>query len=206
MANRGLTITQRRSLQVSGRALAQNVTPEDEYFEHNYLSGNYGGDTGSFSIQTGTVSEGAYALYANDNNAAIARSAKEPWERTNIRMTFDIYHQSGSSAGGGPTVVTSVTGISSLDGYVFYFDGDNNYTAIRRYDSGILTELDTDDSTTVPADQWVTGQVEFLSDYTITFDIAGVSLSTKDSTFSNVILGFCTLEHIYVDNILFENI
>ena len=35
---------------------------DSEDFEHNDLTANYGGDTGAFSIQTGTVQEGNYAL------------------------------------------------------------------------------------------------------------------------------------------------
>ena len=61
-----------------------SAIPDSEDFEHNDLTANYGGDTGAFSIQTGTVQEGNYALLGDGgrSNSVIVRDIdQDPWVR-----------------------------------------------------------------------------------------------------------------------------
>lgn len=185
-----------------------SVIPDSELFEHNDLTGNYGGDTASYSIQTGTVNEGSYALFGDGGGAAasIVRSTEDPWDRYGIRVTWDQYNPSSVSGNGGVQVATSVTGHSSLDGYQFYSDSKNNNRNLRRVDDGSTTKLDSDLSTAVTGDTWLSAQVDFLSDGTIEFSIDGVTLSAVDETYQSVLLGFTSFRDVYIDNVQFAEV
>ena len=67
--------------------------PDSEGFEHNDLAGVYGGDTGSFNIQTSTVFEGSYALFGDGagSNALIVRNG-DPFDPKGLRLNFRQYN------------------------------------------------------------------------------------------------------------------
>jgi len=185
--------------------------PDNELFEHNDLTGNYGGDTGAFDIQTGTVYEGDYALSGDGGGsyAAIVRdTAQDPWDRYGLRVTYQMYIDSSANGGGGLAVATSVTGHSSLDGYYFYADKttDDDFRRLRRVDDGSVTTLEADDSSAITGDAWVDGQVDFLDDGTIEFTIDGVTVSATDQTYESLLLAFHSFAQVYVDNVQFSSI
>jgi len=181
----------------------------DEGFEHNDLSGNYGGDLSVFQIQTGTVSEGTYALESVSQGtlSLIVRGTEQPWNRDYVRILWDQYNPNEAERGkGGLGVATSVTGFFNMDGYYFYSDVPNNNRYLRRVDNGSNNNLAEDTSSTVAGDQWITASVEFASNGDISFTYDGVTLTANDTTYTELLLGFVEFEDAFFDNVRFETI
>jgi len=186
-----------------------SAIPDSEDFEHNDLTGVYGGDTGNFQIQTGTVNEGTYALESvtQGTSAVIVRSTEDNWNRDGIRILWDQYNPNEPERGkGGLALATSVTGFSSMDGYTFYADTPNSNRYLRRIDAGSTTNLDSDTSSAVAGDQWITASAEFDGNGNISFTFDGVSLTASDDAYTSLLLGFFQFEDMFIDNVRFETI
>ena len=122
--------------------LSTGITiPDSEDFEHNDLTANYGGDTGAFSIQTGTVQEGNYALLGDGGGSysVIVRDIdQDPWGQ-GVRATWKQYLSNEKGNGGILFGCQSVTGASSISGYHTYANRENP-VSIRRFDNGSDTQ------------------------------------------------------------------
>lgn len=181
--------------------------PDSEDFEHNDLTGNYGGDTGSFNIQAGTVSEGSYALFGDGggSSAGIVRSTGDPFSRSQgLRITWQQRNE-GVNGGGGLLLATSVTGHSSANGYYFYNDPRNNNFNLRILDNGSMTLLASSNSPTGTG-SFYTHTVE-ITDSQLSFSAAGSSPITSSSTdYTSFYLGFQSYRDVYIDNVRFEAI
>jgi len=188
-------------------AVLADTTPDSEDFEHNDLTGIYGGDTGQFNIQTGTVDEGIYALQGSGgSDALIVRKNTEKFNRYGLKMTWSEYHDSAvSNSVIGPAVSTSVTGYSSTSGYQFYHDSGADFQRIERYDNGTENTLKAS-SKSHPEDQWISGEVKFLSDDTIEYVVNGNKISAVDPTYTDVLLAFNTYDTAYIDGLQFSTI
>ena len=148
-----------------------STIPDSEDFEHNDLTANYGGDTGAFSIQTGTVQEGNYALFGDDDGrvlyTVIVRDIdQDPWGQ-GVRITWKQYLPNVSGNGGILFGGQSVTGASSISGYHTYVDTANPIK-IRRFDNGSNTVLSSSESS-LASGTWHDGQLEWYSDGTINY-------------------------------------
>ena len=199
--------TQGRAVPVSGRAISRGPAILDsEDFEHNDLTANYGGDTGAFSIQTGTVQEGNYALLGDGGGsyAVIVRDIdQDPWGQ-GVRATWKQYLSDEIGNGGILFGGQSVTGASSISGYYTYANRGGSIR-IRRFDNGSNIELSSSESS--PASRnWYDGQLEWYSDGTINYSLGGISISATDTTYESGFLGFTSYNGVYFDDIQFEAI
>ena len=182
------------------------ATPDSEDFEHNDLTANYGGDTGAFSIQTGTVQEGNYALLGDGGGSysVIVRDIdQDPWG-PGVRATWKQYLSDEKGNGGILFGGQSVTGASSISGYHTYANRDNP-VSIRRFDNGSNTYLSSSDSGP-GVGTWHDGQLEWYSDGTINYSLGGISISATDTTYESGFLGFTSYNGVYFDDIQFEAI
>ena len=188
--------------------LSSGIAIPDEDFEHNDLTANYGGDTGAFSIQTGTVQEGNYALFGDGGGSfsVIVRDIdQDPWgQGQGVRITWKQYLPVVTGNGGILFGGQSVTGVSSISGYHTYADRDKRIS-IRRFDNGSDTTLSSSGSGP-GAGTWHDGQLEWYSDGTINYSIGGVSASATDTTYESGFLGFTAYRGVYLDDIQFEAI
>jgi len=178
--------------------LGESAIP-DERFEHNDLSGNYSGDTGSFDIQTGFVSEGTYALSGDGGGShkLIVRSSNDEFERNGLRIMWDQYDNDGGLA-----LATSVDGHSATNYYDCYTGGD--FIEIVRWESGSYNQLGQS-SHSVSTGSWVSCELELVND-DLTFTRDGTSVTTTDATYQNVRLAFHSYRQLYFDNVQFETI
>lgn len=185
--------------------------PDGEDFEHNNLAGTYGGDLTPFSIQTGVVDGGSYALEASGAGGSfngITRKTTDPFDRSGVRIDYRTFHdENNTKARGGIALFTSVTGFSSADGYAIYVDtnaGSGSEIRIRRVDNGSQTTLTTFGS--VSDNTWVDGAIEFQNgDITVTVD--GSSATVTDTNYTSLLLAFHTFNGTqYWDDIQFSTI
>jgi len=177
--------------------------PDSEDFEHNDLTGNYGGDTGYFSIQTGTVNGGTYALTGDGNGNAVrlvVRATEEKWGPP-IRVTWDQYIPDQGADGEGLFIADSVTGFSSSSGYWIYSSVTGN-GEIRRLDGGNTTSLMAIANQT--SDAWVSHQLDWLEDGTLEVSYEGNTETVNDSTYTEGLLGFAAYKRAYWKNVQFE--
>jgi len=187
--------------------LSTGITiPDSEDFEHNDLTANYGGDTGAFSIQTGTVQEGNYALLGDGGGSysVIVRDIdQDPWGQ-GVRVTWKQYLSEIRGNGGILFGGQSVTGASSISGYHTYAEWDKPIS-IRRFDNGSNTSLSSSGSGPGTG-TWHDGQLEWYSDGTINYSLGGISVSATDTTYESGFLGFTSWMDVYFDDIQFEAI
>ena len=179
---------------------------DSEDFEHNDLTANYGGDTGAFSIQTGTVQEGNYALLGDGGGSysVIVRDIdQDPWGQ-GVRVTWKQYVSNEKGNGGILFGCQSVTGASSISGYHTYVDTASPIK-IRRFDNGSDTVLGSSESS-LASGTWHDGQLEWYSDGTINYSLGGISVSATDTTYESGFLGFTSWRDVYFDDIQFEAI
>lgn len=203
-AGRGIGIID-RAINMSGRSVVRDETPEDEGFEHNDLTGNYDGDTGVFNIQNETVSEGSYALSGEGGGSTCAIVRDESgWYRSNLKMTYEQYLPN-VSGNGGVILATNNGSYNNLSGYMFYSDaGVNGNTFLSRVDNGSRTHLDgvTNGEST---GMWVQNEINFYDDGEIEWKTeTNGSFSSVDKTYTNLKLGFITYRGIHIDNVQFE--
>jgi hypothetical protein len=192
---------------MDGQQVFGGAIPDSEGFEHNDLTGQYVGDTGAFSIQTGTVDEGTYALFGNNNGsfAHIVRDADSTWNRYGLRISYREYIPSGTGGSGGLAVAASKSGKSNFDGYGFYPNDQDGYIRLDKWDGG--TVVDNQKTSTSPtADSWVTGTVDFLQDGTIDWTFDGINVSLSDQTWEDLYLAFHTYRDGYADDVQFSTI
>lgn len=178
--------------------------PDSEGFEHNDLTGVYGGDTGVFTIQQNEVTEGTFALEsdADGQNNLIVRDSPSTFDRSGLRIVFD-FRLPSSGAGGGIAFATDVSGFSSMNGYDFFASGGSY--VIARMDNGSETDLVSGPSPTQGV--WLTDCVwEFQADGTIELTVDGNTISVEDTTYQNLRLGFQCFRKAFFDNIRFEEI
>ena len=195
-----------RSVSVSSRSVDLSAIPDSEDFEHNDLTANYGGDTGAFSIQTGTVQEGNYALLGDGGGSfsVIVRDIdQDPWG-PGVRATWKQYLTNEAGNGGILFGGQSVTGASSISGYHTYANRDEPIR-IQRFDNGSDTTLSSSGSGP-GAGTWHDGQLEWYSDGTINYSLGGISVSATDTTYESGFLGFTSYRDVYFDDIQFEEI
>jgi hypothetical protein len=198
----------------SGVAQTAAAIPSSELFEHNDLTGTYGGDTGSFNIQTGTVQEGTYALFGDGggSSVAIVRDAGQnkwgPGVQGDIKISTKRYIPSIGGGGNGGTMFgcQSVSGHSSLSGYYMYVNQKNDQTDIRRIDSGSVTSLSSDGSSGITTDTWVDETIEWKTNGTINWTLDGNTVSATDTNYTTGYLGFFSYRDDYWDNIIFSKI
>jgi len=184
-----------------------SAIPDGEGFEHNDLTGEYGGDTSPYSIQDSTVFDGAWALEASSNATwdIIVRDSADEFDLNDIRIDFQAQFPS-SGAGGGLGVFTSVSGASNASGYSVYGDpSGTNPMAIFDHSSGSHTRLEEGGSSPSTG-SWVSGRVDFLADDTIEFTLDGTTISVVDGTYQSVRLGFACYNQAYIDDIQFSQI
>lgn len=193
--------------------LAQQL-PADEGFEHDDLSGTYGGDTaatGAFSIQTNNNDEGTYALRGDASQAdnAIVRSTESAWGPP-ITITARRLIPDNGTAGNGGTMFAcdSVSGFSSVSGYLAFVNasGGNDEMSLRRVDSGSVTVLQSDTSAGISTDTWVNEQIDWYSDGTIEWTLNGTTVSASDSTYTDGLLGFGVYNVDIWDDIQFQSL
>lgn len=185
---------------------------DSEDFEHNNLSGNYGGDTGAFSIQTGTVSEGTYALFGNgggSSKAIIRDTTQEAWGPSvqgDLKITLRRWFDTSSNTGSGGIVFAaqSVTGYSSLNGYWLYTNANNDKITIRRVDNGSVTGLVSNKNVGLTTGSWVDETILWKTDGTIERTTDGTTISTTDTNYTSGFLGFASYRDDYFDNIQIE--
>lgn len=192
--------------QLTVKVIDTNTIP-NEGFEHNDLTGVYGGSTGDFSIQTGTVYEGAYALFgeSNNSNTTILRKEGEKFSRLqDMKITWRQYPPSGSYKGSGSLfLATSVDKFNNLSGYYFYSDARSGNRNLRRIDNGSITNLDSADSGP-STDVWHRAELNLSSDGSMDFTIDGKTLSATDSTYKDVKIGFHSYYDVYFDDLRFS--
>jgi hypothetical protein len=183
-----------------------DAIPDSEAFEHNDLTGTYGGDTGSFAIQTGTVFEGSYALESTASGT-IVRSATDKFTRDGLQIDWQYYYPSGDSQRNDWALVlsTDVTGLSSLTGYSFYYNPDNSEGLIRRFDNGSVPDSVSFSASTT-AGSWNQFSASLTSS-DLTFSIGGNSNTLTDNTYQDVLLGFNSFQDpMYWDDVQFSSI
>jgi hypothetical protein len=180
--------------------------PDSELFEHNDLTGEYGGDTGAFDIQTDTATEGSYALALNggDTNNAIVRQTTDKWERYGIEITYQVYAEAGSS--GGLIVANGVNGHTNASFYESHINTDN-YIELRRYDNGSLAKQSGLFGSGISTGVWLPASTKFYSNGDVEFSIDGDTASFNDETYDDVLLGFHTYATVlFMDAINFQAI
>lgn len=197
--------------QRAGDVTVEDSVPDSEGFEHNDLAANYGGETGYFSIQSGTVSEGTYALTNSDPEEfhSIVRTTGEGFDRYRLRLSWEHYGASGTSNPGmGTAFLTSADSFSNVSGYMFYTEPENGWVAIRRIDGGEITLLAGGNGYNLTTDAWIQCQVDMSSDGNFTFTVDGATVSTDsaDETYQTGYLGFTSWNECYVDNVQFQSI
>ena len=183
-----------------------DAIPDSEDFEHNDLTGNYGGDTDSFAIQSENVDEGSFALEIQATDFAwITRSTEQAWDRDGLRISWR-QNSSDTQTGGGLAVATSVTGADDVDGYAFLFNPSGGTTRrLRRYDNGSDTSLD-DSAASATSGAWVDCSVEFDGE-SIVYQSDGETLTANDNTYTQLYLAFHGFDtDTFIDGVTFEEI
>lgn len=180
----------------------------------------YGGDSASFSVQTGTVYDGTYGLKADSaggGNVVISSTAgldpSAPY--TQQGDTFQCHTRTAAE---GPIWgllfgTQSETGVAGISGYeAFLDDSGNENHAIRRWDNGTETIL-TESAITETASEteWHRVHVDWASDGTITFtyydsaDTQMFQLAATDTTYTSGGVGYrhngATGEEAYFDHL-----
>ena len=186
--------------------IRDGAIPDSEGFEHNDLTGNYGGDTGSFSILSSTVYEGSYGVQGDGGGSvgAIGRDEGQDKWGPDIRITYRQYLPSGDADFQGLVFgAQSVSGYSSLSGYFAEAGESNDTVRLSRIDSGERRILN-DVSRTVPSDNWFLCSVDWYSDGLIDFTVDGSTVSATDSTYSDGYMGFFAYRETFIDNVQFE--
>ena len=184
--------------------------PDSGDFQHNDLTGNYGGDTGAFAIQDGTVFTGDYALESTETGSshhAIVRSTQDPWGPP-IKMSYQKYVPSGQQDGGIMFACQSVDGYDDLSGYILYLANSGDDIEIRRLESGSTTTLSST-SVSVSTNAWNSGSLEWRESNgtdTITWEFAGETLTANDDTFTEGRLGFNGWDGPFWDDIGFSRL
>jgi hypothetical protein len=185
--------------------LGASAIPDSEDFEHNDLTGKYGGDTGSHDIQTSTVYEGSYALFGDGNGSfvTIVRDS-DAFERYGLRVTWKEWDPD-TNGNGGLALATSVTGYDNMDGYYAYSDPRNSNFSFRRVDGGSTTTLDSANPN-LTGQSWVECQLDLLDDGTIELSREGNTLSAADENYTSVKLGFMNIRGVYIDDVQFSEL
>jgi len=180
--------------------------PSGESFEHNDLTGVYGGDTGNFAIQTGTVIDGTYALAAaSSSRSSIVRKTTNAFARSGLEITWQQYFTSNGGVGG-VAVATAVTGQSNFDGYHALADAENSNHFLSRIDNGSGASIANDFSVSFPTGQWLTGSMSFFSNGDIEIVLNNSTLTANDTTYTNLLLGFVGEGEVFVDDVSFSEI
>lgn len=197
-------------LNINGQTIEIDVVdiPDSEGFEHNDLTGTYGGDTGTFQIQTATVNEETYALEELGDatgTAVIVRSTQDKWSRYGIQMSWKQYYD--STGRGGVGIFTTVDGVSSVSGYRFHGDPVNGNVDIYRVDNGSSTRLTSGGSGSPSTGSWLDASVALSDNGDLEFTIDSVTVSANDSTYDEVYLGMQTFEaSSFVDDVQFATL
>jgi len=192
-----------------------STIPDSEDFEHNNLTGNYGGDTSVFSIQTGTVNEGTYALNGDSGasqDAIVRDTSQSKWgpnSNRDLRITWDQYNPNQDADVQGILVgAQSVTGYSSISGYwILTGEGGNQGMEIRRVDNGSSTTLSSNGSNS-PTGSWFSNTLDWKSNGTLEYSTGygGGPLSATDTTYTDGYLGFLVYRETYIDDVQFQAI
>jgi len=183
--------------------------PDSEDFEHNDLTGRYGGEISYFDIQSSRVYEGSYALTgdANTNTSLIVRDTGQykwgPEATGDIRVTWQQYVPDQEAHVEGLFLATSVTSFSNASGYwVGAGDSDTGSNQLRRVDDGSVTSLGSIDP--LPTSSWAPCQLDWFSDGTIEVTIDGSTSTFSDLTYQSAYLGFADYRESSIDNVQFE--
>jgi uncharacterized phage protein gp47/JayE len=116
-------------------------------FEDNDLS-NYGGDSASFSIQTGTVFDGTYALEGSASSSGTIVDAGNEVEEGSV-----VHWQQRLAAG---SVAGTVFAAENTDNhYRFVLDEPAGEARMEVLESGTVSQIDTAVSLTVPTGEWL---------------------------------------------------
>jgi len=167
----------------------------DEGFEHNDLSGEYGGDTGKYNIQTNFVASGTHALESTGTSRSVPEIVNDSLSHgqdttTTVKVatdTVDFVHEylyAAQSVGGDPNAYKV-----SID----YGGGP----AISLVDTASGTTLGSDTFSSSPStNTFHTLEIEWLANdtHTISFtNSAGTELASftvTDSTYTSGKIGF----------------
>jgi hypothetical protein len=192
---------------VSDQSYLGDGIPDSEGFEHNDLTGNYSGDTGSFSIQDTTVGGGSYALegQGGQNHRAIIRTTRdEPWKRGGLQIDWQQYVNTDANLG---LLVLDAQDVSTGQGYLFQTRDDLDELRIDTWSSG---EPDNSPlaqvSLTPTTGSWLTATARFQEDGTIEFETDGESISANNTDHTELYLGFHSYIGGFSDEIQFSEI
>jgi hypothetical protein len=162
-----------------------------ENFESGDLS-SYSLDTGEFSVQTGTVFDGTYAL-ESDSDGTVGRivdSSKTVSAGNTYKVAIQLAEVDSYMG-----VVFGVQDDSSLDGYMVLLTGATSNYTIFRVDNGSFTKL-TRTNFSYTQDIWYQTEFKWETDGSLTAtlfddtDTQQAQLTATDSNYSSGGLGF----------------
>jgi hypothetical protein len=160
-----------------------NATVED--FESGSIS-SYGGDTGDFTVQTGTVYEGTYALEytggATGNRKVITDTNHTLSQGDSFECRVRLENMKDRS--GLVFGAEAEEGTNDFSGYVVGAEsaGSGHDQSIVRYDNGSRNVLrNVTFSNTVPSGEFLHYIVDWATDGTITFELRDSSGNTIDT-------------------------
>jgi len=178
--------------------------------DYNSVCPGYGGDTGNFNIQSGTVDEGSFALEgtASTTQRIIVRDIEQDAWGPPIRMTWRQYITSSTGDGGIVWGAQSVAGVSSVSCYTSY---SNASTGLRidkitngSIDSGAVASTS---SASISEGSWIDGVLEWQEDGTMTLTLDGNTITGEDTDYTEGFLGFLAYDELrYIDNVKFKRI
>jgi len=156
-------------------------------FEDGDIS-EYGGSTGSFATQTGTVYEGTYALYNTADKVSIASTSGLD-NYPSLGDTLSVRVQTDSRSDSIDNVwFNAQSETDTPDGYAMRFDYNTNNWQINKWSGGGQNQL-ASTSVTYPTQSWLEGQMSVASNGDITatlLDSTGTqiaSVSANDTAY-----------------------
>lgn len=163
-------------------------------FEDNDIA-EYAGDTGQFSVQTGIVKGGSYALQMDTGGVAyhISSTAGLP----NYPTQGDTIRVWGRLTGSNDQLAftfgeQSETGEGTQSGYAVQFDKFDTKVTLRRYDNGSNTTLDALANPGLNLDAWYEIKIEWGTDDVIAvtiLDDTNTSIGSLTATDANYTSG-----------------
>lgn len=134
-----------------------------EDFERTSPLDDYGGDTGSFSVQQTDVYEGDDALLGSSTGIIASTSGLPSYPSQG-----EIFSARVAAAGGNDVslgyAAQSESGSSSFSGYTLAVDFSSNNLTLRRWDNGTPTTLSQVNTDSLSTDTWYEPRVEWGTD------------------------------------------
>jgi hypothetical protein len=193
-----------------GTVSAQGTVLDD--FEDGDIS-EYGGDTGSFTVQTGTVYEGSYALEAS-SSSDFDTISDTGIDRHYGEYTWYAYYPSQSDVRGLLFGSQNENGFENGNAYYTiskYFSGWNH--DLKSFNSGSRSNSigSTDESGSIPTGKWLEHKFKWYSNDTIVYEVYDgsriVKHSGQDSTYGSGGIGWMAGYDgtIYFDKLTYES-